>query len=161
MIFIWLNTFDNTFTVHRRVGLKPSRDQWFVRRPPRPYKKAAIWYFTAFQQLNILPFQRQDVSLFLDGSISSLLLLHQSFYTYLPRNFGWCYHSGLQMSLLWPKVSPRNTRRTAKNWLYCSSYSGLSLRIFRHSYRGRVVQKSHSSTPKFTRPHLGIRSTWR
>ena len=31
---------------------------------------------------------------------------------------------------------------------------GLSLRIFRHSYCGRVVQKSHSSTPKFTRPHL-------
>ena len=32
--------------------------------------------------------------------------------------------------------------------------SGLSLRIFRHSYCGRVVQKSHSFTPKFTRPHL-------
>ena len=32
--------------------------------------------------------------------------------------------------------------------------AGLSLRIFRHSYCGRVVQKSHSSTPKFTRPHL-------
>ena len=31
---------------------------------------------------------------------------------------------------------------------------GLSLRIFRHSYCGRVVQKSHSSTPKFTRPHI-------
>ena len=33
-------------------------------------------------------------------------------------------------------------------------YTGLSLRIFRHSYCGRVVQKSHSSTPKFTHPHL-------
>ena len=32
--------------------------------------------------------------------------------------------------------------------------AGLSLRIFRHLYCGRVVQKSHSSTPKFTRPHL-------
>ena len=32
--------------------------------------------------------------------------------------------------------------------------AGLSLRIFRHSYCGRVVQKSHSSTPKFTSPHL-------
>ena len=31
---------------------------------------------------------------------------------------------------------------------------GLLLRIFRHSYCGRVVQKSHSSTPKFTCPHL-------
>ena len=31
---------------------------------------------------------------------------------------------------------------------------GLSLRIFRHSYCGRVVQKSHSSTPKFTHPHI-------
>ena len=32
--------------------------------------------------------------------------------------------------------------------------AGLSLRIFKHLYCGRVVQKSHSSTPKFTRPHL-------
>ena len=37
-----------------------------------------------------------------------------------------------------------------QNWLK----PGLSLRIFRHSYCGQVVQKSHSSTPKFTRPHL-------
>ena len=32
--------------------------------------------------------------------------------------------------------------------------SGLLLRIFRHSYCGQVLQKSHSSTPKFTHPHL-------
>ena len=32
--------------------------------------------------------------------------------------------------------------------------SGLSLRIFRHSYCVWVVQKSHSSTPRFTCPHL-------
>ena len=37
---------------------------------------------------------------------------------------------------------------------YAGQVAGLSLRIFRHSYCGRVVQKSHSSTPKFTRPHL-------
>ena len=32
--------------------------------------------------------------------------------------------------------------------------AGLSFKIFRHLYCGRVVQKSHLSTPKFTCPHL-------
>ena len=38
--------------------------------------------------------------------------------------------------------------------LHPGDKAGLSIRIFRHSYCGRVVQKSHSSTPKFTHPHL-------
>ena len=41
-----------------------------------------------------------------------------------------------------------------KLWIIGYTRTGLSLRIFRHSYCGQVVQKSHSSTPKFTRPHL-------
>ena len=54
-------------------------------------------------------------------------------------------------------IGPSHVKELAKFFMPTSDEeenTGLSLRIFRHSYCGRVVQKSHSSTPKFTRPHL-------
>ena len=47
-----------------------------------------------------------------------------------------------------------NTTVTEEKKITHCWITGLLLRIFRHLYCGRVVQKSHLFTPKFTRPHL-------